>query len=277
MHQVYDPIADKWEVKAELPLGVAWAMPTVYEGKIYLFGGAYNKPLQGITSTDAANVYDPETDRWKRIPKLPEPRMNGFAVTVGKFIYIALGYDREGPGMRDVVQEYRSTYRFDPATLTYTRMADSPVRGAYIASGPYKEKVYAVPGCYHERGFHQEYVWADGALMYDPAANRWTTINAPRIKKRIDHLIQCSSSAVWDGKLWVVGGRDEHLERTVMTDYLDLEKGVFVRGPDIPFGRCCGGGGIVNGVLAIMGGFVDGAGLGTPALPTWTLDTNELK
>ena len=65
----------------------------------------------------------------------------------------------------------------------------------------------------------------------------------------------------------------ENRKRTVVTEYFDIEKRVFVRGPDIDYGRCCGGGGFAGGTLAIMGGFVDGAGTGAPALPTWTLET----
>jgi hypothetical protein len=76
------------------------------------------------------------------------------------------------------------------------------------------------------------------------------------------------------GKLRIVGGMGENRTRAVTTEYLDIEKAVFVRGPDIDYGRCCGGGGIVDGVLAIIGGFVDGAGLGSPALPTRTLEAD---
>lgn len=272
-HQAYDPVRDKWESKAELPLASAWGMPAVHEGKIYLFGGGYYKPGKGMTSTDGAWVYDPVADSWASIRKMPTPRMNGFAAAVGKYIYISLGYNRQGGGKKDVVEEYSSTYRYDPQKNTYVRVADAPVTGCYIASGPYKGKIYAVPGSYHEYGFHGDYHWADGALMYDPAADRWIKIDAPRIRKRVFFLTQCSASVVEAGKLWVVGGTTEKRTRTVTTEYFDIERGVFVRGPDIPYGRCCGGGGIVEGVLAIAGGFVDGAGLGTPALPTWTLKT----
>jgi len=195
---------------------------------------------------------------------------------VGEFIYIALGYNRQGGGDEGVVEEYRSIYRYDPARDTYTRVADAPITGCYIASGPYKGKVYAVPGSYREYGFHRDYHWADGALMYDPALDRWTQIHAPRVKKRVFLLTQCSASVVEDGKLWLVGGMAENRTRTVVTEYFDIEKGVFVRGPDIAYGRC--GGGIADGVLTIIGGFfVDGAGLGAPALPTWTLETDKHK
>jgi N-acetylneuraminic acid mutarotase len=280
-HQVYDPIADKWESKADLPMALAWEMVSVYKDKIYVFGGAYNKPGLGIASTDKACVYDPATDKWSGIHKLPELRMNGFAATVGKYIYISLGYNRQGPKDEDVKENYKSTYRYDPEKDTYTRVADAPITGCYIASGPYQGKVYAVPGSYVEQGWHKGYQLADGAIVYDPAADRWAKIDAPRVMKRVFFLTQCSSSAIdADGRLWVVGGIGEDRARTVVSEYLDIKKAVFVRGPDIAFGRCCGGGGIANGdTLSIMGGFVAGSdlGLGNPAMPTWTLDTTKLK
>lgn len=276
-HQVYDPVRDKWETKAEVPLASAWGMPAVFKGKIYLFGGGYYRPDKGMTSSDLAWAFDPVTGKWTSIRNLPEPRMNGFAAAAGDYIYISLGYNRQGGGKSEIEEEYRSTYRYDPATDTYTRVADAPVTGCYVASGPYEGKVYAVPGSYHEYGFHGDYHWADGALEYDPATNQWEEIRAPRVKKRVFFLTQCSASVVGNGELWVVGGMAENRTRTVTTEYFDIEKRVFVRGPDIPFGRCCGGGGLVDGLLVVLGGFVDGAGLGTPALPTWTLDTSHEK
>ncbi len=277
VHQVYDPVRDTWQRKADLPLAVAWSMPAVWNGRIYLFGGGYYKPGPGITSSPGAWVYDPETDKWKPIRNLPEPRMNGFAAAEGRYIYVSLGYDRRGGADDGVREEFRSTYRYDPAADTYTHVADAPERGCYIASGPYKGKIYAVPGSSREYGFHQDYAWADGALIYDPAANHWEKINTPRVSKRVFFLTQCSASAVADGKLWVVGGMGDMRTRTTRTEYFDIDKRVFVRGPDIAFGRCCGGGGIAGGILAIVGGFVDGKGLGTPALPTWTLDTTQFR
>lgn len=271
IHQVYDPARDAWETRAELPLATGWGMPAVHGGKIYLFGGGYHKPPQGMTSTDEAWVYDPATDRWNALRKLPEPRMNGFATAVGPYIYISLGYNRQGGDKDGVIEEYRSTYRYDPAANTYTRVADAPEPGCYVVSGAHKGKVYAVPGSNREYGFRGEYIWADGALVYEPAVNRWTKLDTPRVRKRVFYLTQCSASALADGKLWVIGGMAENRSRTVETEYLDVEKGVFVRGPDISFPRCCGGGGIVEGILVITGGFIDGKGLGAPALPTWTL------
>ena len=163
-HQVYDPVRDKWERIAELPAAVAWSLPAVWNGKIYLFGGGRYKAGPGIQSTSGAWVYDPQTDRWRQLHDLPQPRMNGFAVGEGKFIYLSMGYDRRGGADDGVKEEFRSTYRYDPAADTYTRLADAPEPGCYIASGSHKGKIYAVIGSNREYGFHGEYVWADGAL-----------------------------------------------------------------------------------------------------------------
>jgi hypothetical protein len=95
-NQVYDPAADSWTLGPELPLALGWAMAAVHAGKIYLFGGGYYDPKQGITSTAKAWRFDPDSNRWEAIRDLPAPIMNGFASTVDDFIYVGLGYNRQG-------------------------------------------------------------------------------------------------------------------------------------------------------------------------------------
>jgi N-acetylneuraminic acid mutarotase len=246
-------------------------MPVVYRGKIYLFGGGYHQADQGMTSSKQAWVYDPADDDWESLKPLPEPRMNGFAAVSGDFIYVSLGYNRQGGADDGVVEEYRSTYRYDPAKDVYERVADAPETGCYIASGTYNGLVFVVSGSLHEYGFHGDYHWADGALIYDPQEDSWTRVNAPRTKKRVFFLTQCSASMVHGGRLWVVGGMAENRTRTTQTEYLDLKERQFMPGPDLPYPRCCGGGGIADGILVIAGGFIDGKGLAAPALETLTL------
>jgi N-acetylneuraminic acid mutarotase len=276
-HQLYDPATDTWIEADRLPVPLGWSMPAVCEGKIYLFGGGYYRDDQGMTSSDQAWVYDPVSDSWKSLRSLPEPRMNGFAAASGDFIYVSLGYNRQGGGDDGVVEEFRSTYRYDPALDRYEKVADAPETGCYIASGVHKNLVFVVSGSLHEYGFHGDYHWADGVLIYDPEVDRWRRLDVPRIKKRVFFLTQCSASMVHDGRLWVVGGMAENRSRTVQTEYFDLEERRFHAGPDLPYPRCCGGGGIADGVLVIGGGFVDGKGLGAPAMETLTLEVdNEL-
>jgi N-acetylneuraminic acid mutarotase len=267
-HQVYDPATDTWSGAADLPLDFGWAMPAVLDGKLYLFGGGFHKPGVGLCATDAAWMYDRETDRWSRLPAMPDKRMNGCAVAVGDAIYICLGYDRQGGRDSDVLQEYVSTYRYDPAEGRYARVADAPETGCYIAAGAHDGKVYAVSGTHHEATDMEDRGLADDALVYDPISDGWERIPAPRIEKRVFYLTQCSASAVRDARLYVIGGRGP-AGRTRVTSYFDIEARRFVRAPDLPEGRCCGGGAIASGALIIAGGFL--GDVGRPAERVWRL------
>lgn len=269
-HQVYDPVADAWTIAADLPRAVAWSMPAVLDGKLYLFGGGYAKEGVGLCATDEVWVYDPDADCWSDAPKMPNRRMNGCAVPVGDYIYICLGYDRQGGKDVDVLQEYVSTYRYDPGAGAYTRMADAPRTGCYIAAGAHGGRVYAVSGAEHEATpMADRRLIADGVLTYDPDRDRWTPLPAARIMPRVFYLTQCSASVVHDGKLHVVGGRGT-AGRTTVTSYFDIAASGFVTGADLPGGRCCGGGAVASGFLVVGGGFL--GSVGNPASVTWALD-----
>jgi len=278
-HQVYDPAADAWTAAAELPLAVGWPMPAVHGGRIYLFGGGYFVPGPGITSTTKAWVFDPAANRWSAIRDLPVPIMNGFAVTVGNVIYVGLGYNRQGGLGTNIVAHYRNTYRYDPARDTYERVADAPELGCYASAGQWEGKAYVVAGANIEVGFHdmKDYQWADGALKYDPAANRWTKINTPRLKKRVFYLTQCTSSAVAGPRLFAVGGMGEYRDRTIVGEYFDMQREVFREIPSLLEPRCCGGGGVTGDLLILAGGFFGVAeDLGDVCEPTWVLDVSDL-
>jgi N-acetylneuraminic acid mutarotase len=278
-HQVYDPATDDWTQAAELPVPVAWAMPAVHQGRIYLFGGGVYQPPQGITSTTKSWVFDPVANRWDRIRDLPAPIMNGFAAAVGDSIYIGLGYNRQGGEGRDIVAHYRDTYRYDPLEDTYQRLAEAPEFGCYAAVGVRNGRIYVVSGAEIEIGFHdmEDYVWAEGALKYDPPSDRWTRIDAPRTKQRVFYMTQCTSSAVFGPKLFAVGGMGAKRDRTTVADYFDMDQEVFRELPSIPTPRCCGGGGVVGHLLILAGGFYGAAeDLGDVCDTTWALDLRRL-
>ena len=216
-HQVYDPAKDRWSLAADIPIELGWPMPAVYKGRIYLFGGQRN----GARAIDKAWVYDPATDRWAGIRDMPKPITNGFAIAMGDFIYVGLGYNRQGgkygkEGATDVPEQYHGTYRYNPSDDTYTPVADAPEYGIYIAVGSYKGSIYAVPGVQVESGWHnmEEHVWSDGALKYTPGTDTWAKIRAPRGSRRVFYLTQCSSSVSYGSKLFVVGGMAEKHGRT---------------------------------------------------------------
>ena len=89
----YDPAADRWTRKADLPdaSSHAEAGTLVVDGKIIVLGGQ----LDDILVTDAVRTYDPATDRWSLLPALPEDRKGGVAGYLdGKLFYT--GGQRDG-------------------------------------------------------------------------------------------------------------------------------------------------------------------------------------
>jgi N-acetylneuraminic acid mutarotase len=279
-NQVYDPTSDSWSSGADLPLALAWAMPAVHKEKIYVFGGGYYDPgNKGITSSSKAWKFDPASNSWTSVRDLPVPIMNGFATTVDDSIYVGLGYNRQGGEGADIAEHYHNTYRYDPENDTYTRVADSPEYGCYAAAGEWQGALYVVHGAETEIGFHKmsEYVWADGALKYNPAADRWTKIQTPRVKKRVFYLTQSTSSAVFGARLFAIGGMGEWRDRTTVASYFDMEQEIFHEIPSILEPRCCGGGGVAGSELILTGGFYGVAeDLGDVCAPTWVLDLRGL-
>jgi len=78
----------------------------------------------------------------------------------------------------------------------------------------------------------QDRRFADGAVSYHPARDRWTRIPARRVEKRVFYLTQCAAPIVHDGKLCVVGGQGES-GRTRTTSYFDIRTLSFVRTADL--------------------------------------------
>ena len=87
----YDPATDQWGlVKAKMPTersGGAWA---VYKGRIYVAGGEHqdNYLLAAFRSLEA---YDPASNSWEELPKMPMPRHGLAGAVVGDRLYLASG------------------------------------------------------------------------------------------------------------------------------------------------------------------------------------------
>ncbi len=271
-HQVYDPAADAWSAAADLPVEVVWPMPAVHGGRIYLFGGLGD----GARATRKAHVYDPAADKWSPIRDLPQPVMKGVARAFGDSIYVGLGCDRTGPavgrkGAADVPEQHLATWRYDPAADTYARVADAPEYGIFCVAGAYRDSIYVIPGAAVETGFHgaEDFVLAEGALKYTPAADRWTKIQAPRVCRRTPCLTQNSSAVSHGEKLFVIGGWGENRGRTTVAEYFDMAREVFRLMPPIPDQRSCGGAGVVGDLLVLPGGFYGPSNKDGPCRATW--------
>ncbi len=103
--EAYDPQERRWEsdeTLAPLPEARSRYALTVWEGRIFLFGG-----WDGAGPSADVFVYDPALNEWSRGVALPTPRQYGAATVVAGKVYM-VGGEGEGGALSDAL-------RLDPA------------------------------------------------------------------------------------------------------------------------------------------------------------------
>jgi non-specific serine/threonine protein kinase len=93
----YDPRRDRWRFVSPMPITLNHPAAVAHRGKLYVLGG-YRQgvsnpglPTQVLDATRAFLRYDPETDRWSRLPAMPVPRAAAAAAVVGHRLFVAGG------------------------------------------------------------------------------------------------------------------------------------------------------------------------------------------
>lgn len=159
----YDPQTDTWTERASLPLGTerGASCVTVFQGKIYVFGGTNDIALA------EASVYDPAQDSWEALPLLPIARHHCIAAVYNEKIYIVSG--------RDVVIEEVQTqsFVFDPVTQVYEEVAPILTPRGGAAGGELNGRIYVFGG---EGNVNDENGIFHEAEEYDPMADTWASL-----------------------------------------------------------------------------------------------------
>lgn len=88
-NMMYDPVSDRWEMRADLPQALHHVGLTELGGMLYAIGGLRGNVHVGPQPT--AFVYNPRTDRWKELPPLPSPRGSLAVAAVGGAIHVLGG------------------------------------------------------------------------------------------------------------------------------------------------------------------------------------------
>jgi len=145
-NESYDPATNKWEAHKPMPTPRNHPAAGVVNGKIYLIGGrlAANGIGQGFaaSNTDVVEEYNPMTDSWRAMNRMPTPRSGeGWATYEGR-IYVAGGeeknYHMEGP-LRDVEV-------FDPAANDWYRLPGMPTARHGVNVAAYGGKLFVIGG-----------------------------------------------------------------------------------------------------------------------------------
>ncbi len=88
--EAYKLADENWQTVRALPRPLAAYALTVYEDKLYLFGG-----IDGQGYVNATFIYDPRQDRWETGQELSTPRAYAAAAPLGNQIFVVGGYDGE--------------------------------------------------------------------------------------------------------------------------------------------------------------------------------------
>lgn len=86
--EVYDKSSNSWSRKSNLPDTRFWyGAHIVHGGNIYRFcGGGYTAPV------NLAHIYDPQTDQWTALPRVPVSIHGLGGAAIGDSIYLVGGY-----------------------------------------------------------------------------------------------------------------------------------------------------------------------------------------
>lgn len=93
--EVYNPATSSWGAPSSMPTGRSDVGYAVYNNELYVFGGEGNRAHpNGVF--DVTEIYNPQTNTWRRGPPMLTPRHGAGAAVIGDKIYMPGGAARQG-------------------------------------------------------------------------------------------------------------------------------------------------------------------------------------
>lgn len=263
----YDPAADTWTKKQNMPLASHHVALAEHKGKIYVMGG-FVKPEKGPTAWVPINnawEYDPVADSWKALAPLPTARGSANAVVHGGKIYVIGGAGLH-PGSKETALHPARPHRalgtnevYDPATNTWEARQSMPTARNHAAAGMVNDKIYVIGGrigaAFITRASNTGIV-----EEYDPVADQWGALKAPMPTAR-----SAVAWGTWKGKIYVAGGEERTgmgpWQRTFATvEAYDPRTNAWSALPPMTFPRHGLAGDILNGRFHLVSGDVASGG-----------------
>ncbi|HEY3666817.1 MAG TPA: kelch repeat-containing protein [Polyangiaceae bacterium] len=153
----YDPNANTWTPKADLPLAIGRAGVTTVNGKLYAIGG-----YSGMSTVqNTTQIWDPASNTWSPGAALPTPRYSLGVAAIGSDIYAIDGFN--GTVGLNTVEKLSGT--------TYYRIKNR-WQGTYMHTEHLTGFVEVSPIC----ATCQSAMWSieDSGQGYVRLKNRWT-------------------------------------------------------------------------------------------------------
>ena len=144
-NDVYDPASNRWESRRPMPTARNHAAGGAVAGKIYIIGGRLAAPNIGgflSSNTDIVEEYDPATNAWRPMTKMPTQRSgHGWTTHEGR-IYVAGGEVRDSH--MDAI--FRDVEVFDPAVNDWYRLPGMPTARHGVNLAALGNRLHAIGG-----------------------------------------------------------------------------------------------------------------------------------
>lgn len=192
---------DSWTRIADAPFARYEAMDTVFNGKVYLFGG-YDDNKYRVSKE--YRVYDPNTNQWTLLGSMPSGVAETHIVPVddGKYIYFVGGFKGDLlSGVNPPQQASDRTFRLDPATNAWSELPKVPRLQGAGGSAIIGRKLHFFGGNSADRVTNIGDHWV---LDLDHTSQGWT--RAAPMPDPKNHF----STVVLGGKIYALGGEYGH-------------------------------------------------------------------
>jgi len=197
-NEVYDLDTNTWTTLAKKPTMTAAAVPVLYKGEIYLFGG-YEGESSTYRNLTVVEAYDPDQDTWRYVTDMPKSPYSKAVAVHDHSAYIIGGYDEDVGGMNDEVM------RYDLQNDTWERYyckapPDALGTHSYATQAPViNGKVYLIGG---DQGDSENNGSVTTFAIFDIELKEWDF--GPALPKpRSYHL-----AVIPNNTIYVIGGKD---------------------------------------------------------------------
>ena len=263
----YDPAADKWTKKKNLPFTADHMAVTEYNGKIYAFGGATQSQAAGPgnIALNTSWEYDPVADSWKSLAPMPTRRVSAVAAAVGGKIYV-LGGAGHHPSAKDLAapiggntphRSLDANEAYDPATNRWETRMTMPTARNHSAVGVVNGKIYVIGGRVGALNITSA-MNVNIVEVYDPAADLWGAAGM-----RLPVVGSGFGWATYRGKIFIVGG--ETAEAHIYSAFRSVQAyepatNTWTLYPRMPLARHGVNVAVISNRLIVAGGHIQGAG-----------------
>jgi len=218
---IFNPANNTWRKAASLPEPRSDAASVVYNGTMYVFGGATPDQVR----RDALEF---RNGIWSAVPAadLPEPRLYSVAVVCKGSVYLLGGMSKSG----DYSSVSNAFWKWNPNSRQKGWQVLPPVPGPGLinqAMAPVNGKIYVLGGATHGG---QNVVNVNTAFEFNPNTGKWTRLGDLPIGRR------CWWGLGLSNKILLFGGYTATYERDVLA--YQLLSGDLVNAGSMPHGIC---------------------------------------